>query len=71
MVDIATRVWNHKWKIDPIVRSLLGVDPATGTGCWGSVLANTDQNAAGVGPEKSYIIPRDAPATYQCSDKGS
>ncbi|MGJ8610237.1 MAG: hypothetical protein ACSHWY_04040, partial [Octadecabacter sp.] len=20
MVDIATRVWNHKWKIDPIVR---------------------------------------------------
>ena len=23
MVDIARRVWNHKWKIDPIVRSLL------------------------------------------------
>ncbi|WP_116085309.1 nicotinate phosphoribosyltransferase [Tropicimonas sp. IMCC34011] len=26
MVDIATRVWNHKWKIDPIVRSLLDND---------------------------------------------
>ena len=23
MVDIAARVWNHKWKIDPIVRSLI------------------------------------------------
>ena len=26
MVDIATRVWNHKWKIDPIVRSLIDMD---------------------------------------------
>ena len=26
MVDIARRVWNHKWKIDPIVRSLLDTD---------------------------------------------
>ena len=26
MVDIATRVWNHKWKIDPIVRSLIDKD---------------------------------------------
>ncbi len=26
MVDIATRVWNHTWKIDPIVRSLLDTD---------------------------------------------
>ncbi len=26
MVDIATRVWNHKWKIDPIVRSLIDDD---------------------------------------------
>ena len=26
MVDIAKRVWNHKWKIDPIVRSLLDTD---------------------------------------------
>ena len=26
MVDIATRVYNHKWKIDPIVRSLLDTD---------------------------------------------
>jgi len=26
MVDIATRVWNHKWKIDPIVRSLVDTD---------------------------------------------
>jgi nicotinate phosphoribosyltransferase len=26
MVDIATRVWSHKWKIDPIVRSLLDTD---------------------------------------------
>lgn len=26
MVDIATRVWNHRWKIDPIVRSLLDTD---------------------------------------------
>jgi len=25
-VDIATRVWNHKWKIDPIVRSLVDDD---------------------------------------------
>jgi len=25
-VDIATRVWNHKWKIDPIVRSLIDTD---------------------------------------------
>ncbi|SIO50705.1 nicotinate phosphoribosyltransferase [Rhodovulum sp. ES.010] len=25
-VDIATRVYNHKWKIDPIVRSLLDTD---------------------------------------------
>ena len=24
--DIATRVWNHKWKIDPIVRSLIDTD---------------------------------------------
>jgi len=26
VVDIATRVWNHKWKIDPIVRSLIDTD---------------------------------------------
>lgn len=26
MVDMATRVWNHKWKIDPIVRSLIDTD---------------------------------------------
>ncbi|WP_111445593.1 nicotinate phosphoribosyltransferase [Planktotalea frisia] len=26
MLDIATRVWNHKWKIDPIVRSLIDDD---------------------------------------------
>lgn len=26
MIDIATRVWNHTWKIDPIVRSLLDTD---------------------------------------------
>jgi len=26
MVDIATRVWNHKWKLDPIVRSLIDTD---------------------------------------------
>ena len=26
MVDIATRVWNHKWKIHPIVRSLIDND---------------------------------------------
>jgi nicotinate phosphoribosyltransferase len=25
-VDIATRVYNHKWKIDPIVRSLIDTD---------------------------------------------
>ncbi|WP_170430919.1 nicotinate phosphoribosyltransferase [Ruegeria arenilitoris] len=26
MIDIATRVYNHKWKIDPIVRSLIDTD---------------------------------------------
>ena len=26
MVDIATRVYNHKWKINPIVRSLIDTD---------------------------------------------
>ena len=26
MVDIAERVWSHKWKIDPIVRSLIDTD---------------------------------------------
>jgi nicotinate phosphoribosyltransferase len=26
MIDIATRVWNHKWKIDPIIRSLIDTD---------------------------------------------
>lgn len=26
MVDIATRVYNHNWKIDPIVRSVLDTD---------------------------------------------
>ncbi|MGB1235573.1 MAG: nicotinate phosphoribosyltransferase [Planktomarina sp.] len=26
MVDIATRAWNRKWKIDPIVRSLIDTD---------------------------------------------
>ncbi len=26
MVDIATRVWNHTWKIDPIVRSVIDTD---------------------------------------------
>lgn len=26
MADIATRVWNHRWKIDPIVRSLIDTD---------------------------------------------
>jgi nicotinate phosphoribosyltransferase len=25
-LEIATRVWNHKWKIDPIVRSLIDTD---------------------------------------------
>ena len=25
-MDIATRVWDHKWKIDPIVRSLIDTD---------------------------------------------
>ena len=26
MVDIATRVYNHTWRIDPIVRSVLDTD---------------------------------------------
>ncbi len=26
MTDIATRVWSHRWKIDPIVRSLIDTD---------------------------------------------
>jgi nicotinate phosphoribosyltransferase len=26
MVDIAARVWNHRWKIDPIMRSLIDTD---------------------------------------------
>ena len=26
MTDIATRVYNHTWKIDPIVRSVLDTD---------------------------------------------
>jgi nicotinate phosphoribosyltransferase len=26
MVEIASRVWNHRWKIDPIVRSLIDTD---------------------------------------------
>src|SRR6056297_778867 len=26
MVDIATRVYNHRWKMDPIVRSLIDTD---------------------------------------------
>ncbi len=26
MADIATRTWNHRWKIDPIVRSLIDTD---------------------------------------------
>ncbi|WP_114284783.1 nicotinate phosphoribosyltransferase [Candidatus Halocynthiibacter alkanivorans] len=26
MIDIATRVYNHKWKIDPVVRSLIDTD---------------------------------------------
>ena len=26
MVDIATRVYNHNWKIDPIVRSIIDTD---------------------------------------------
>lgn len=26
MVDIATRVWNHHWRIDPIIRSLIDTD---------------------------------------------
>lgn len=26
MVDLATRVWNHRWKIDPIVRSMIDTD---------------------------------------------
>ncbi|MGV8985647.1 MAG: nicotinate phosphoribosyltransferase [Cypionkella sp.] len=26
MVDLASRVWNHRWKIDPIVRSLIDTD---------------------------------------------
>ena len=26
MVDIATRVYNHTWKIDPIVRSVIDTD---------------------------------------------
>ncbi|MDB5557809.1 MAG: pncB, partial [Enterovirga sp.] len=26
MVDIATRVYNHSWTIDPIVRSVLDID---------------------------------------------
>jgi nicotinate phosphoribosyltransferase len=26
MIDIATRVWNHRWKIDPVVRSLIDND---------------------------------------------
>lgn len=26
MVDIATRVYDHNWKIDPIVRSLIDTD---------------------------------------------
>ena len=26
MVDIATRVYNHKWKIDPIIRSMIDTD---------------------------------------------
>ena len=26
MIDIASRVYNHNWKIDPIVRYLLDID---------------------------------------------
>jgi nicotinate phosphoribosyltransferase len=26
MVDLAARVWNHRWKIDPVVRSLIDTD---------------------------------------------
>ena len=26
MIDIATRVYNHNWKIDPIFRSMLDTD---------------------------------------------
>ena len=26
MADIAARVWAHRWKIDPIVRSLIDTD---------------------------------------------
>ena len=26
MTDIAARVWNHRWKIDPIIRSLIDTD---------------------------------------------
>jgi nicotinate phosphoribosyltransferase len=26
LIDIATRVWNHTWKIDPIIRSVLDTD---------------------------------------------
>ena len=26
MTDIATRVYNHAWKIDPIVRSVIDTD---------------------------------------------
>ena len=31
MTDIATRVYNHTWKIDPIVRSVLDTDFYTST----------------------------------------
>ena len=26
MVDIATRVYNHSWRLDPVIRSLLDTD---------------------------------------------
>ena len=51
MVDIAARVWNHKWKIDPIVRSLIDTDFYKLLMCQ-SVFRNKPRRAGDVQPDQ-------------------
>ena len=57
MVDIASRVYNHKWKIDPIVRSLIDTDFYKLLMCQSVFRNNRDTNVTFSLINRSKLIP--------------
>ena len=69
MVDIATRVWNHKWKIDPIVRSLIDDDFYKLLMCQSVFHNHPDTRVTDASPESysASVLIRWSPRAVICS----